>query len=254
MPNKLKLGLIGIVGEETKRDFWGTMQRVAEIGYQGIEGAEALLQGDVEANVERFHALGLQVLTASASREQLRDDLDGVIRRAKQLRTNRVSVWWAPCDSADAVLADAKLYNEAGARLAAEGIKLCYHNHDHEFRNVFDGVTAMDLLAEHTDPQSVYFEIDIAWVTHAGHKPAEVLRKLAGRVPAIHVKDLHGLEGQEHIFTAVGTGIVNLRESIEAAAESGVEWMVVEQDRLRHLTAFETVLVSYLNLKEQGLV
>ena len=57
---KAKIGLIGIVHEETKADLWGTMRRVAEIGYQGIEGPGFLLQGDVAANVARFHQLGLQ--------------------------------------------------------------------------------------------------------------------------------------------------------------------------------------------------
>jgi hypothetical protein len=52
-----------------------------------------------------------------------------------------------------------------------------------------------------------------------------------------------------------GTGVVNIGDSIRAACEiGGVEWMTVEQDQLRNLNAFETVLVSYLNLKEAGLV
>ncbi|QHW35507.1 sugar phosphate isomerase/epimerase (plasmid) [Paenibacillus rhizovicinus] len=254
MPNKLKLGLIGIVEEEAKRDFWCTMGRVAGIGYRGIEGAEQLLEGNAEENVARFHSLGLQVLTCSASRELLREDLEGVIFRARQLHTNRVTIWWAPCDSAESIREDIELYNTAGTKLAAEGIKLCYHNHDHEFRNAFGGVTAMDLLAAGTDPAALFFELDIAWITYGGEDPARMLRKYAGRVPAIHVKDLHGLENQEHPFTTVGTGIVKLREAISTAADIGTEWMVVEQDQLRNLTAFETITASYLNLKEAGLI
>ena len=37
---KAKIGLIGIVNEESKQDLWGTMERVAAIGYQGIEGGK----------------------------------------------------------------------------------------------------------------------------------------------------------------------------------------------------------------------
>ncbi|UVI33283.1 sugar phosphate isomerase/epimerase family protein [Paenibacillus spongiae] len=253
MSSKLNIGLIGIVGEEAREDFWGTMEKVAAIGYRGIEGAEQLLEGDTEANVARFHGLGLEVLTCSASREQLRDNLDTLIANAKALHSKRVTVWWAPCDSRESVLADAKLYNEAGSKLAAAGIKLCYHNHGHEFRNVFNGVNAMDLLAEYSDPAALFFEMDIAWISHGGADPVYVLRKLAGRVPAIHVKDMHSYT-DSNPFTAVGTGIVNVRGSIAAAMETGVEWMVVEQDRMRHLTPFETATVSYLNLKEAGLV
>jgi len=250
---KAKVGLIGLVNDEAKADFWGTMRRVADIGYQGVEGAVQLLQGDVAANVERFHQLGLQVLTVSASREQLRDQLDKVIREAKSLQSSRASVWWAPCDTRDAVLADAELYNKAGAKLAAEGIKLCYHNHHHEFRNVFNGVCALDILAANTDPAAVYFEIDIAWVTVGGEDPVRRLRNFGSRVPAIHVKDIFGLDAKGQ-FTTVGTGLVKVRESVQAAIDIGVEYVIVEQDRLRHLTTWETVTASYLNLKETGLV
>lgn len=250
---KARIGLIGIVGAEAKEDFWGTMRRVAEIGYQGIEGAAQLIQGDVAANLRRFHELGLQVLATSASREKLRDGLDQVLAEAKALQSPRVSVWWGPCESRDAVLRDAELYNAAGARLAVEGVKLCYHNHEHEFRTTFDGLCALDVLAEHTDPKAVWFELDIAWITFGGEDPARVLRRMAGRVPAIHVKDLWSLEERGR-FTAVGTGVVKVREAVQAAIETGVEWVVIEQDTLRNLTAFETITVSLLNLKEAGLV
>jgi len=253
MVAKMNLGLIGIVGEEAKKDFWGTMQKVADIGYKGIEGAEQLLEGDVSANLRRFHEMGLQVLTTSASREGLRDHLDRVIANAKALKSSRVTVWWGPCDSKQELLKDAELYNVAGAKLAAEGLKLCYHNHDHEFRTTFNGLCALDVLAEYTDPTNVYFELDIAWITFGGADPVHVLNKMAGRVPAIHVKDLHSLS-ERNQFTSVGTGVVNVKESIQTAMETGVVWMTVEQDTLRNLTAFETITVSYLNLKEAGLI
>ena len=250
---KAKIGLIGIVGEEANQDFWGTMRRVAEIGYRGIEAPGGLMDGDVAENLKRFHGLGLEVLTVSASREGLRDDLPALIAQAKALQSPRATVWWAPCDTREAVLSDANLYNEAGAKLAEEGITLCYHHHEHEFRSIFNGVCAFDVLAEHTDPRALAFEMDIAWITFGGADPVSTLRRLAGRVPAVHVKDLYGL-GERGQFTAVGTGIVNVRDSVQAAIEIGIEWIVIEQDTLRHLTAFETITVSYLNLKEAGLV
>ena len=250
---KAKIGLIGLVGEEAKADYWGTMQRVAAIGYQGIEGAGELLRGDVTENVKRFHDLGLQVLTTSASRERLRDNLDEIIAEAKALQTTRATVWWGPCETKESVLKDAELYNQAGARLAGEGIKLCYHNHEHEFRAAFNGVYAFDVLAEHTDPSAVFFELDVAWITFGGEDPVKVIQRMASRVPAIHVKDLYGL-GERGQFTTVGTGVVKVKESVQAAVAAGIEWAVVEQDKLRNLTAFETITVSYLYLKEAELV
>ena len=157
------------------------------------------------------------------------------------------------CESTEQLLRDAEVYNAAGARLAAEGLNLCYHNHEHELRATFDGVRALDVLAEHTDPDAVFFELDIAWVTFGGEDPVRVPHRMAGRVPAIHVKDLWSLE-QRGCFTAVGTGVVKVKDAVQAAIDTGVEWVVVEQDELHNLTAFDTIALSYLYLREAGLV
>lgn len=250
----MKVGLIGIVGAEAKADYWGTMARVAEIGYAGVEGTEhALLEGDVAANLARFRSLGLEFLTTSASREDLRDRFDEVRAKALAVKSPRVSVWWSPADTKEGLLRDAEMYNVAGAKLAEEGIKLCYHNHDQEFRNIIDGAYALDVLTLNTDPKSVYFTIDIGWVAIGGVDPVSVLKRLKGRVPAIHVKDFADLSDRGS-FTTVGTGAVPIAAGMKAARETGVEWAVVEQDKLLHLTAWETVTTSFLNLKEQGLV
>ena len=148
---------------------------------------------------------------------------------------------------------DAELYNKAGARLAEEGLTLCYHNHEHEFQTVFDGVYALDVLAQNTDPKALKFELDIAWISFGGEDPVKVLKRMAGRVPAIHVKDLYDLSDRNS-FTAIGTGSVRVKESVEAAIQAGVEWLVVEQDTLRNLTAFETLTLSFLYLKEAAFI
>jgi Sugar phosphate isomerases/epimerases len=250
-----KLGLIGIIHEEAKRDFWGTMERVAAIGYEGIEGGAKLLEDDAKANVARFRSLGLEVATHSVNRDQLADakELDRIIREAQLLETKDVTLWWAPADSREQLLRDAELYNAAGARLAAEGLRFCYHNHAHEFRTTFNGVYALDILAEHTDPQAVHFRLDVAWITLGGADPAHILRKMAGRVPAIHLKDVYGTD-EIGKWTALGTGVVDIRGSIEAAREIGAEWMTVEQDQLRHLSGLDTAWFSYMYLKESALI
>ena len=249
----MKTGLIGIVGAEMKADFFGTLEKIAAIGYDGVEAAEGmLLQGDVEANMKRFHATGLEFLTTSASREALRDDFDTVRKNALAVGSPRVSVWWSPADTRDGLMRDAELYNDAGAKLAADGIKLCYHNHDQEFRNVLDGVYGLDILAMHTDPAALYFTIDVGWVAVGGEDPVRVLHKLSGRVAAIHIKDFADLSNRAS-FTTVGTGAVPIAASIEAARATGVPVGVVEQDKLRHLSAIETIETSYRNLKERGL-
>lgn len=239
--------------EEMKNDFWGTMQHIAEIGYQGIEGGYFLLEGDVAANLARFHALGLRVITTGTRRENLIDDIDSVIRQAHKLQASQVAIYWAPSDSKEQLLADAELYNTAGARLAEEGLLFIYHNHEHEFTHTFDGLYGFDVLVANTDPRYFSFEIDTAWAFFGGEDPARLIKRLGNRVASLHIKDLYDISERGH-FTAVGTGIAKAIEAVRAAIEVGVEWGFVEQDRLRTLSPFDTAAVSYLNLKEAGLV
>ena len=247
----MKIGLIGIVGDEAKQDFWGTYSRVAEMGCEGVEAVEGtLLEGDAAENVRRFQAMGLRNLTTSASRDDLRERLDEVRRRAVASGASRVSIWWSEANDRGTLLREAELYESAAASLAEDGLRLCYHNHDQEFRNTFDGMNALELLASNTE--RLAFTIDIGWAAVGGADPAAVLRSLNGRVPAVHVKDFADLSDRAS-FTAVGSGAVPFGPALEAAKEIGTEWAVVEQDKLRNLSAFDTILASILNLRERGL-
>ena len=251
---KLNLGLIGIVRLKDQPDPWAAIERIAAIGYRGLEACEPLLlDGPVDDNLRRFHALGLKVLTISAKPEQLDDDLPDIIRRAKAVHTDRVSCWWSPFDSRDAILRLADRFNTIGRQLADEGLTLCYHHHDHEFRNTFDGVTGFDLFAANTSPQHVRFVIDIAWAAFGGVDPAALLRRLGPRTRSLHVKDLASLT-ERGKFTAVGTGLVDTRHALETAIELGIDWAVVEQDSVRNLDPFDTIAACRLNLKEMGFV
>jgi sugar phosphate isomerase/epimerase len=59
-----------------------------------------------------------------------------------------------------------------------------------------------------------------------------------------------GNEGRKSTeFTEVGTGVVNVEGVVEAARECGVDWLVVEQDRMRDLSPMESIRVSYDNLR-----
>ena len=70
-----RIGLIpGIISEEMKADVFGTFERLAELGYHGVEGG-AVLHGGVAENRRRREALGLEAVALGARREQLDADL-----------------------------------------------------------------------------------------------------------------------------------------------------------------------------------
>ncbi|MCX7799238.1 MAG: sugar phosphate isomerase/epimerase [Fimbriimonadales bacterium] len=252
--SELKIGLIGIVGDERREDLWGTLETLVRFGYRGIECPNYLLEGDATENLRRFRALGLEPLNVGCVLGDLRERFEGLVAEAKALGVDRVSMWWSSCETRQEVADDAAAMNEFGRRLRDEGLTLCYHNHHHEFLRSYQGARAFDLLCDLLDPECVQFEIDCGWVAFAGEDPAEVLRRLAGRVPAIHVKDFVAARTDPPEFTAVGTGILDVPGTLRAAIDTGVRWAVVEQDRLRNLNGLETAIASILNLRETGLV
>ena len=89
-------------------------------------------------------------------------------------------------------------------------------------------------------------------MAHGGADPAAWLRRLSGRVPSIHVKDMTINAKREHKMCEVGAGNLNWPEILKAAKEAGVEHYIVERDA-GDLDPFESLAISLRNLKSWGL-
>lgn len=256
----MKIGLIGIVGEELKEDPWGTLERLAEIGYEGVEGAAGIAGRagvPLQEVKQKLDELGLGVPAQGRVRAHMDDEeIKENLRQALAVGADYAVDYWGPVESEEQLLEEAESFNRLGCLCAEEGLRFLYHNHNHEFAT-FDGRYALDILFENTDPQTVAFELDVAWVTYGGGDPATVISRYAGRCPVLHMKDFVEVpeggdssndRGETH-FTEVGTGVVDIEGAVAAARESGVEWLVVEQDRMRDLPPMESARVSHDNLR-----
>ena len=127
--------------------------------------------------------------------------------------------------------------NRAGEKCHAVGIRFCYHNHAFEFQPM-EGTTGFDVMMERLDNKFCGFELDCFWVSVAGHDPVELLRKLSGRVPLVHLKDKASgtpVMFQESVdrgaFREVGNGVLPWPAILRAAQAAGVERYFVEQDQ-----------------------
>ncbi|MEK7477375.1 MAG: sugar phosphate isomerase/epimerase [Candidatus Coatesbacteria bacterium] len=250
---KLPVGLIGIIGEELKQDHWGTLKKVAALGYRGLEsvgGYRALGLTPAEYRA-RLDELGLSVPIMGTGVDALRKDRAAEVARIKGFGCRNAVIYWSTCGSNDEVLRDAAVFNELGAQLRNDGIRLCYHNHDHEFLQVYDGKPAMELILANSDPANLAIELDVGWVMMGKANPAAWLRRLKGRVPVIHLKDFHDLAVRES-FTEVGSGKNDFHAIFEAAGEAGVEWGIVEQDKMHTRAPMESIASSIGHLKSLG--
>jgi sugar phosphate isomerase/epimerase len=137
----------------------------------------------------------------------------------------------------DAIKKLAEKLNVAGDKARGAGLSLCYHNHAFEFEP-FGGVTGFQVLMDSTDANLVGLEMDVFWVSVAGHDPVEMLGKLAGRVPLLHVKDKEKdtpVMFKESVprtaFKEAGNGVIDWPKVLKAADAAGVKHYFVEQDQ-----------------------
>ncbi|MGI4758146.1 MAG: sugar phosphate isomerase/epimerase family protein, partial [Janthinobacterium lividum] len=126
--------------------------------------------------------------------------------------------------------------NKVGAAAKAAGLKFCAHNHTMEF--AMDGEKpGYDYLLTHTDKDLVFFEVDCGWMTVAGYKPADYVKRYPGRIKMLHIKDFvpYGKgastggpirpEGAE-----IGQGVVNYKEIFAGVKGAGIQHIFVEQE------------------------
>lgn len=149
-------------------------------------------------------------------------------------------------------------YNAIAKTLADGGLKVGYHNHSHELSPFATDPAQIDpkdcpqqLLLDRLG-KHVWFEIDTYWIAHGGADPAAWIEKCAGRIPAIHVKDMTISAKREHKMCEVGRGNLNWPRILEAAKKAGVEWYLIERDS-GDLDPFESLKISLENLRSWGL-
>jgi sugar phosphate isomerase/epimerase len=141
--------------------------------------------------------------------------------------------------------------NRIGQAAQTRGIELAYHNHSFEFQK-FDGVYAMDILLQNTDPDLVKSELDVYWLRHGGVDPVSYINQHASRTILLHLKDMS--PGPEQHFAEVGTGLLDFKAIVAAGRKAGVKWYVVEQDNCYGRNPLDCVRTSAENLREMGLI
>lgn len=237
--------------DDLSKDFAETVRRVAAMGYAGVElaGTGGLSAGELRALLEDNN---LRVVGAHVPLGALESDLGATVAYHQELGNPYVIVPFLPPDrrSAEGYAQVAVLLNTVGARLRDAGLHLAYHNHAFEFETLNGGGRGYDLLIDGTDPELVKIELDTFWVQRAGLDPAETLRRYAGRVPLIHLKDM--TPGDEPTFAEVGEGTMDFGAIFAAAETAGAECYIVEQDVCRR-PPLESVRISLDNLRNMGI-
>lgn len=239
--------------DEMKADFYGTLKKVKEMGYTGVEFAGLYGQDPLEAK-KMCEELGLEIVSAHVALKLLLSELEETLECYKKLGTPHIVVPFLPeqyrpgHEEFQTIIEELR---RIGKAVKEAGMILQYHNHDFEFVKV-DGIYGLDYLYQEVPAELLQTQLDTCWIKVAGEEPAEYVKKYAGRIPTVHLKDyagiqsenMYGLLGEEETekkisgenfedafeFRPLGRGVQDIPAIVAAAKEGGAQWFIVEQD------------------------
>jgi sugar phosphate isomerase/epimerase len=272
--SKGKLKSIGIqlfsLPKSLEQDFEGTVKMLAEMGYTELElfgpypfshmnnqehwkllapmlgfsgsGYFGREINEIKAILEDH---GMTSPSAHTDLDTLVHHMDRLGEAARVLGHQYVALPAIPDDrrkTTDDYKNIAALFNEIGAAAKKEGIRFAYHNHGYGLKPV-DGKMPLEIIFDETDPELVFFEMDIFWTAAGGLEPVDLLKKYGNRYRLMHIKDMKpktqfsgdGGDASQWmelfpLMTSAGEGELGVKEIIEVALQTGVDHFFVEQD------------------------
>lgn len=233
-----------------------TLKKIADIGYTTVQ-LSGTCDCDAQWLNEQLDRNGLRCVLTHTAAARLQEQLPEVCRYHKQIDCKYVGLGMFPMMKEDPAAEYARFletYKPVARGLKEQGLYFMYHNHDQEFFKL-DGKTIMQRMAEDFAADEMGFTLDTFWVQAGGADSAQWLRDLKGRVPCIHLKDFaYGRGGDFRAnMAAVGEGNINFAAVINAAADAGTDYLLVEQDDCHGEDPFDCLKRSYQNLRALGL-
>ena len=247
--------------ENYAKNHEAVLKALAEMGYSGVEAAHygdgkfyGVSPEQFKADVE---AAGLKVVSSHTG-HGLSDE---------ELATGNISealAWWdeaLPAHKAAGmeyvvvphigqpntlkelqVICD--YFNAVGKKCKDLGMKFGYHNHAFEMEEI-EGKIQIEYMLENTDPDLVFYQIDVYWAVYGHYSPADLFNKYPGRFALLHIKDKKEI-GQ--------SGMVGFDAVFGNAEVAGLEGYVVEVEGCRNEAALDGIRVSAEYLRKAPFV
>ena len=247
---KAKIALqVYSVREDAEKDLKGTLIKIKEMGYEGVQFA-GLYDNDPMEVKAWCEEIGLVPMSAHVGMLILRNQPEMLETYAKMgcKYIALASPDYEVMPWTDRAQEFYDLLAETGRRCNELGMKFSFHNHDLDMRPM-NGTTALDVIYDNVDPKLLQTELDLCWVYTAGHDPVVYINKYKDRADIIHLKDSNGRYREHYYrwhggdyeeikktqgefeFRPVGHGMLSYPAIMKALDKTDIEWVIVEQDR-----------------------
>ncbi len=271
-------------------DPYQTLKDISDVGYKFVECANHNAYVDDGCGFgmssaelkKRIDEVGIQVVGAHVSPADEINELDPfyadlerfkkLIEYYKPLGTKHMSVVVDFFPTLDYLKQRCEVYNKLGELLRANGMKLLYHNHWHEFQT-FNDKPMFDYIMEYTDPENLGIELDAYWTQRGAYNPAEKIRQYGDRIGILHEKDfpferMNEMNSWTRVdrtkpvdcvgfhktvceddFIEVGDGMIKIQDVIDAGNEFNIPYILVEQDYTK-LDELDSIKKSMSNFRK----
>jgi sugar phosphate isomerase/epimerase len=201
---KKHLGIATYSVKGLESDLEGSFKSLADDGYVTMEIANynagtGLVAGKTPAEYAALaEKYGIDIISSHARAKFDVKDVEGTIAAWGKVFDDHKAMGckyvvfpmytWA--FTVEGVKAECDLMNKIGAEANKRGIKFGYHNHNAEFATLANtGQLYEDFLIANTDPDKVFFQLDVYWIMVGGQDPVAYLKKYPTRFKVLHIKD-----------------------------------------------------------------
>ncbi len=182
--------------------------------------------------------------TAHVGLDRMRADAAATFKMCRDIGIETVYAPAPPMGERDGGEKEWKAIGEELARFGKvareEGLAFGWHNHHWEYGKASDGRTYLDVMLQAAP--DILWEADLAWIVRGGADPVAEVKRYAGRVKAVHIKDIApaGECADEDGWADVGHGTLDWSAILPALKEAGVTLFVAEHDKPNDVTRFAT--------------
>jgi sugar phosphate isomerase/epimerase len=214
---------------------------IAGLGYRNVEPFGGLF-GDPAALKSLLAAHKLAAPTAHVGMDRLRTDAAATFKMCRDIGIKTVYAPAPPPGERDGGEKEWKAIGDELARFGKvakeEGLGFGWHNHFWEFAKAADGRFYLDVMLDAAP--DILWEADLAWIVRGKADPATEVRRYAGRVKAVHIKDIApaGQCEDEDGWADVGHGTFDWPAILPVLKEVGVELFVAEHDKPNDVARF----------------
>lgn len=224
------------VREDLAKDTRGTLKRVAEMGYEGVEFA-----GYPQHPADELRAMcdevGVVCCSWHTPFDLVQDDkLEQTIAFNKVMGNRSIIIPGLPgqcTGSREAWLKSAAFFNELAGKLLPHGMFTGYHNHHTEFKPL-DGEWPWHTFFGNTRKE-VVMQLDTGNALYGGAESVPLIEQYAGRSLSVHLKPYSKSAGKDDpnkgFRPVIGEDDIPWNDVFRASETvGGAQWYIVEYE------------------------